>query len=460
MKASYVTRRAASKTHIDQIEALRRAEGTAVAVERDIMGAAQKVLAAINPLNPFDSRGIQQAVESAWLEAMTLLMRRMNALAVWSYDQAAKTLISTVPRAWWRALVPSLPVKEATVSPFGGFLPPRPPVVTGAAAPAPNDGDPCNPNFPPPPGYLCIGGLLVKIEDEPIRAGKVSGAARDRLLKKIIFPPLSEEKVSSLVFKPAPDGQNWVQRLQNLSKQITSPQGVASSLIQGIASGENVQGLNERIRSQFGLAASSAKRVARTEAKRVSLQAQAESFQAVGPLLVGYQHNAQLDQNSRPEHAALNGKVYYIDPEPGQPSVDEMVIPPGNDLLPNCRCWASPVLAPPEEMNDPAFRAQFENASKDEIPDPTVYDQWFSQADDGARKEAVGVTRYNAAQDILGYRPQWSHFVDEDGSLMTVRDLQGETPEERNERLQKVNQLFRDREDAIRSVANVGFLVR
>src|SRR6185369_14228053 len=168
------------------------------------------------------------------------------------------------------------------------------------------------------------------------------------------------------------------------------------------AGGENIQGLTARIRGQFGLAASSAKRVARTEAKRVSLQAQSESFQAVGPLLIGYQHNAQLDQNTRPQQAALNGKVYYNDPEPGQASVDEMIIPPGKDPEPNCRCWASPVLAPPEEMKDPAFRAQFENASKDEIPDPTVYDQWFQQADDGARKEAVGVTRYNAAQEILG----------------------------------------------------------
>jgi len=466
MPLDYISRRVASRTHIAQIEALRRAEGTANAVEREIRAASKRATAAaIAAGSTLDTRGVHSAVEGLWREVAQIMLRRFEAMASWSHQQAANALVETVPRNWWKILIPSLPskVKEATVLPAGGMVPPDFPPRTGIAAPAPDEGDPCNPLLPPPPGFICVGGLLVQIQDEPIRAGKLTGKQRDKLVKELIFPPLSPERTSQIVFSPDSQGQSWVQRLQALSRQVTQPEALASQIIQGISSGENVQQLTQRIGGQFDLAASSARRIARTEAKRVSLQAQADSFESIGPLLIGYQHNAQLDQNTRPDHAARNGKIYYLEPTAGQDSVDEMIIPPGKSPEPNCRCWASPVLAPPEEIkSDPRLAADFANAAGEEIPDPTVYDRWFQTADDGARMDAVGVRRYKAMKDVYadtGQRPEWVDFVDPEGNLMSVTALKNETPQQRAERRYKAYELFRDREEAIQTIRNVGFVM-
>jgi SPP1 gp7 family putative phage head morphogenesis protein len=429
MKASYITRRLASHNHMAQIDSLARAEGLANRVERTVNAATKIAVAeALDSVARFDYHGIHRVLERMWQAVAVSIRDTLNAMTQWAYSRSVADLLKTVPQHWFNAVAPSLQLAEAETLVY-------------------------DPSQPVPPGYTVVGGMLVRIEDEPIR----TGISDETLIRELIFPPLDEERIGQIVFR-----SNWVHELRNLSQQITNPASVASQIVVSQSSGENVQQLTQRLKDQFSLAASSAKRVARTEAMRVAGVAQHDSFQKLGPLRIGFRHLSVLDQNSRPEHAILNGRVYYDDPGPGEPSVDEMVIPPYAERLPNCRCSMTPVLAPPEELNDPAIRAEFENASKQEIPDPSVYDQWFARADEGSRKEAVGVLRYKAATDMLppGVRPEWTDFVDSDGNLLSRKELYDETDAERLARKSEVQGIFRDREEAVRQLHVGSFLFR
>jgi SPP1 gp7 family putative phage head morphogenesis protein len=448
-----ITRRIASRTHIDQIEGLRRAEGAANSVERLVQDAAKQVAVEVvnQPLN-FDLSHARRLIANMWVDIANLLQRQLGAIAKWSYRRASDMMVGTVPRQWWQVLIDAGAIQEATVSTSGaGFFPP-PPVALGAATP--NEGDPCDPKKIPPPGYICVGGLLVKVEDEPIRSGKFTGPERDSLIRKLIFPPMEQERLNEIIFNRG--SQSWVDRLSALSRQVIDPQALLSDISKGLHTGQNIQQLTQGIRDKFALPASSAKRIARTEGMRVMAYGQHDAFQKLGALQVGYMHNSVLDQNSRPEHAILNGRDYYFEPNGNQTSVNEIVVEPYHDRLPNCRCWLSPLLAPPKMSKEP--QTKFANASKDEIPDPSVYDRWFSLADDPTRKEAVGVGRYLAALDAKGSRPEWKDFVGTDGKLLSADAIRRESDGARRERRLAVEELFRKREQAIRQISNQGFL--
>jgi SPP1 gp7 family putative phage head morphogenesis protein len=481
MPANPISRRLASRLHVSQIETLRRANGVTNAIDRTTNAAVSKIMAAVSdsatgplglPLGP-----IRRAIEPLWREIAQTILEQLRAMAEYANKQSVKVLLDTVPRKWWRLRIPTLPIAESQIAvlearrraglfgsdrfwsldeifeavvpdPLGGQIPPVPPIVLGT--PAPGD-DP----FRFGRQRIVLGpGVTADIEDEPVRRGGLSKAEFDKLMKELIFPPPSRERIDGWVFST-----DWAQRLTSLSRQIADPQRLATEIAVGYAQGENIAQLTKRVRDTAGVASASAKRIARTEAMRVAGNAQNESFTALGPLQIGLQHNAQIDQNSRPEHAALNGKIYYNDPEPGQSSVNEMVIEPGQARLPNCRCWSSPVLREPEEVrNDPAVRAEFENASGAEIPDPTAYDRWFAQADVPTRKEAVGPNRYGLAKEVLGREPDWVDLIDKDGSLLSLKQIETTPQDERFQRRAEVYAMFRRREDLFRQVSQRGFV--
>lgn len=131
-------------------------------------------------------------------------------------------------------------------------------------------------------------------------------------------------------------------------------------------------------------------------------------------------------------------------------------------VISNCRCWSVPILAPPEEVaSDPGLTATFANAGEENIPDPAAYDQWFDQADEAARRLAVGSRRYGEmAANVKGVRdPEWTDFIDpKTGKLLSRNALSSETDAERAERKNEVAQVIREREAMIREIAAKGFI--
>lgn len=94
-------------------------------------------------------------------------------------------------------------------------------------------------------------------------------------------------------------------------------------------------------------------------------------------------------------------------------------------------CWLAPVLRDEDASIPKTDEGKI-------IPDLGVYAEWFDQADQRRQKLAVGVERYHAASEIVG-EPQWVHFVEPDtGRLMTIVELQAESPMARAARLTRV----------------------
>jgi SPP1 gp7 family putative phage head morphogenesis protein len=152
-----------------------------------------------------------------------------------------------------------------------------------------------------------------------------------------------------------------------------------------------------------------------------------------------------------------SGHVYDLQTESGWYFLDGIIVH-------NCRCFTVPVLVPPDDVgDDPAFTAIFQNTDGANIPDPAAYDKWFDQADDGQRKLAAGTRRYNDMAERLGgvRNPEWTDFVDpETGSLLSRNQLSRETDAERDDRRRANEELFRRREDMLKTVAARGYLSR
>ena len=249
--------------------------------------------------------------------------------------------------------------------------------------------------------------------------------------EQVIFPAPSAVEVEQIIQTTDETGLNWQQRFAALSRKISNADALAAELVTGFAQGEAVEALRRRIQPLVQGIQSSARRIARTEGCRVAETLQRRSWSYLEPMMTGVQVLAVLDQNTRPEHAARNGKVFFRSAADGSPTMDQLPTLPD---APNCRCWSTPVLKPPEEFeNDPAVKSAFANASGAGIPDPGTYDQWFAGADEARRKLAVGSRRYNAMREVLaGQRdPEWTDFIDAEGKLLPVGQLRAETAFER-----------------------------
>jgi hypothetical protein len=114
------------------------------------------------------------------------------------------------------------------------------------------------------------------------------------------------------------------------------------------------------------------------------------------------------------------------------------------------------VLAPIEAIEASPI---FQDAADHLIPDPLTFSQWFSRADETRRKLAVGVRRYATAKEILGHAPQWEDLLDPtSGRLLSLAELQDESPGERMMRVNKARALINQRGRQRAQVARMGFV--
>jgi SPP1 gp7 family putative phage head morphogenesis protein len=300
-------------------------------------------------------------------------------------------------------------------------------------------------------------------ELEPVRQRDDSSwpstpdAARE-FVKSTVFPPLSKEHAQAMLDRPGPNNLTWEQRFRNYGKP--DQDRIHRELSDGISSGENVVQIRKRMEGIVGGPRYRAQLIARTESTRVAGEATAAAGErTLGDMIEGKQMVVTMDQWTRPAHAALNGKMYYrTGPDvyvakDGQPF-------PGDHHGPNCRCYGSIVLKPPEKFaDDPALRAEFKTARAQDIPDPSSYSEWFMSASEPARRTAVGVRRYNAVLDVIAdRRPEWTDFIDAEGGLLAPRTIQREKPRQRDERKAAVDALIGQRAMQFQHVYSQGFV--
>lgn len=503
-RVSPVDQRLAAELHLRQIATIIRSEKIADAVDRQINALVDQMFAVLQTTRP------------AWerLRAMADLLRRivptglvalhdqLRGLVGWSHTELVSAYATAVPRAWFRVAAPQLAAVESSPHEPSADDGTRqvPPTLILEAKHARRQGDGSNPQPQPQGGGRRRGGggratatatvppsppqpLLTPdaiilpgqdvgpLQGNPLRADSYTepiarrGAAGLRytdaewqqVLQQVVFPPPSGQEVEAILQTPV-NGQTWQQRFTGLSKLMTSPDAVAQELVSGFAAGEAVEAMRRRVQPLVQGIQASARRIARTEGCRIAETVQRRSWGQIGDMMRGAQILAVLDQNTRPEHAARNGKVFFNSAADGEPTIDQL---PSLPDAPNCRCWSTPVLKPPKEFDaDPAVKAAFANDQGAGIPDPATYDQWFAQADEPSRKLAVGTRRYHAMRDILaGQRePEWTDFIDADGTLLPVADLKAERPLDRVARKMAVQGTILERRRLLSEVNAKQFL--
>ena len=434
-----LSKKLAAKMHQRQIDSLAKLASIDRLIDKASATVVERLIKVVTGDQSLGNKLLQLSAASQTLTVtlQATIGQELHKFADWAHRSSTWALIGVIPRPWLVALLPI----EARVT-VETYDPPRAGTLVG--------------------GY---GGLKIVYEDmqierdpfgvpvEPLSQVVLTDTEKDEVLEKILFPAPSAKEVSQIIARTG-----WEERFGALSKKITDNRALFSELVTGYSDGENLQQLSKRVEGLVDGIKSSAKRIARTEGMRVAERIQRRSWEPLGDIMTGAQVIAVLDERTRPEHATRNGQVYYKNPRAGQKSMSELPdLPDG----PNCRCMSVPVLEPPEELkDDPQVREAFRTASGVAIPDPESYEQWFSQADPGRRKLAVGVARYDVVQRQLKdvRQPEWSDFVDVDGNLLTVAQLDSESALDRVARKENVQTAIRERAKKLKEVATRGFV--
>ena len=416
MKFSPINSRIAARLHQAQLDLADWSDALASRVGSIYGRALQSCVEAATDEHQQATRSkVHSAIQQAHHDAYAYLQGQYTARIHSSHNRAADALMETVPLKWWRKILP----------------------------------------------------LRLQEDDEPVLDAGGDDDQRRQFVRENLFPPLDGNQVSRIINSPGANGITWPERMQMLTK-LADPDTIARHLEDGLSAGENTAELRERIRPDVNDYAVSAQRIARTEGGRIASQAQWTAFKGLGGMMSGRQRIATIDQFSRPDHAAANGKIYKYDGR-GEVDDDNSFADdggekfPGDHYAPNCRCLSSPVLSEPAEIqNDPLVAADFANAEGAEIPDPAAYTEWFAGAGESARKDAVGVKRYAYMTDKLtayALTPTWNDFLDpEDGSLMPLKALKAESAKDHVERREAVDKLLLDRQMKFIKVAKQGFL--
>lgn len=379
---------------------------------------------------PFPQRAVA-AILHRLPDASTRPVRSALAdIALWAHRQAARRLVSTLPRAYLAAAArrkAAQAVRESRLLEADGYAPDA-------------------------PGSLLFG----------MRAGRFFGAdlmqpSTEPSLEwfmSLLFPPPAEDRVAA-----------WLNQLIQTAP-VPSPEGLASALALGIASGKSNREVAAELRPIFDGSRTRATRAARTYGLYVSNAVQHETHEQLGDMVVGYQVHSVGGENARHNHALRSGRIYYRNPAPGQPSFAQMPSapldrddPPYTEagLAHNCRCWMSPVLEPLERIQSaPQFTDPQQSAA---IIEPATYVDWWNQAEPRRQRIAVGARRYATATQALGRPPQWEELIDTDGRLLSPSALRDETLYDRTIRVQKVRQVVAANRKRLVEVARFGFEV-
>lgn len=305
-RLSPIDRRLAASWHQRHIEIVAKADAIAAAVGKRIDAAGRKIIgyATTGEANAATYHAIKREWARVIPELLLYLDPVMRSMIRYSDRDAKDRLAVLVPRGWWRMLFPRM--RES---------------ITEAG---PTRGNAFDRLFGP-------GAFVAGAEPALKGQGTLSDEEYAKLVRQTILPPLMESEVEAIVKSPNPHtGDSWQKRLTDLSSKVKSPDALAGEIVTGIANGENVQQIRDRVDLQVGKLNGSAQRIARTEARRVAEMANRKSWESLGELLDGAQIIAVLDERTRPKHAARHGTIYR---KGGVPRFEDLPILPDE---PNC----------------------------------------------------------------------------------------------------------------------------
>lgn len=393
------------------------ADAMAVRVEESYRAAVASFMGQ-SPLAEKQQRA-SESLRSLSSELTAIGVDQFTRAVYWSHAETVRILAKEIPRKWFRVATPLV-------------------IAVGEEV------------FPITPD-------IDAETDEPVRPRRLTQEEWEQFLQDTILPAPSQAEVEAIIYRPVA-GVEWRDRVSSLSSRVSDPDLVAGLLASGYSQGKTLDQLAKDIESTVSNHASSARRIARTEGMRVANESQRQQYEGLGDLMSGVQIWATLDQNTRPHHALRNGTVYWQDGR-RKPNIADLPQLPDE---PNCRCYDAPVLTTPSEfLNDPAIRAEFENASGQPIVDPQVYDEWFRSASVGKRKMVVGSAKYESMKRQLGgvREPEWTDFIDENGKMLPLKTLRAETLAGRAARKRKVDELIQTRKKLLADVSRYGFVV-
>ncbi len=307
------------------------------------------ILRAAESQNPAVAhRETAKCTYAALTETRDLFRREFSKRIRQSHNEAATALLAAVPLKWWAKLART---RAGTQGRVHGRL-------------REDDEDDTADNA----AYDAAYGSPPDVTDElqPIRDLTLSREEAMALIRRTVFPSLSEAQVDELLHTPGADGRTWEEWLTMFRRTRPDPEQVANELIRGIAAGENMTELRKRIAPLVENYRASANTIARTDGCRIAALGQWQAFRQLGPMIKGRQRIATIDKFSRgrlrpqrppddwDSHGGANGRLYLYD---GRGDVaadtsyrDEKGRPfPGDSWRPNCRCKSLPILHEPEE---------------------------------------------------------------------------------------------------------------
>jgi len=403
---SAIDQRLASLLHQARIRALSRVDRLTRQVGDAYSRMGRELLRAAAVPEPESVVRIDEIVDSAFAGAHKLIRDGFRSEVEASNRAAVRSMIRAIPYRWFRALHP---------------------MVVEAEEPSHDH-----------------------LSDEEKRA----------LIEELVFPPPTPERVDELLDHTGAGGVGWEERLSHWEAPVREQ--IRKQLVVGIADVEaiGITALRRSLEPIVGGVRYKAQRIARTEGRRMAELGQMEAYAQAAELIDAMQIIATLDTHTRAHHAARHGKTFAQQPNGSYLSTDGEFLPDLPDE-PNCRCYASPILKMPVEIeNDPTVRTQFENASRELIADPSSYNQWWATATEKEKRRSVGGRRYSVVAKRLasqGRQPEWEDFLDPTGKLMPMDRLKRQTWQAWANRRERVRAMIDHREQIMRQVAATGF---
>lgn len=426
--AKTLARELATAGHIRQIEISLKADRAAGRAEKLTLSAWKQLIKLIQPgINPYQIwPEVQKIVRLLQSQLIFQITDDLHQIHNWTRKHVKKTYFDLVPWQWLRIIAATKrrPIREDSYS----------------------DSDSADSEI-----IDWLG---------PVRKpSSLSQSEQENLLDQLLFPSPSPELIQQTIF-----ATGWKKRLTDGTK-LGDPGAIATAIANGITLGKTPAEIAKTIQPLVQNVSGTAKRLARTESLRVAAASQRRCDQGLGDMIVGYQIHATLDQNTRPEHAARNGTIYWKNPKSGQKGYSEMPHPPAEadgSTAWNCRCFLTAVLRDPgtipEVLGEPG-QPFYLDAQDKVLGDVVSYDRWFANADDRKRKLAVGSRKYEAVKAMTKQPPPWSAFIDpQTGSLLTLQHLINEPATARQDRIAQVeSQIQQQRQQKIQ-MRTFGFI--